>query len=246
MSCWGGYHGRHANHSPRRKVDPMRQVLTVMLLLTLPVVIHADEPAPSATIPLQDTPTTMDAALKRLSDRTAKLDARLAEIQAAHEKAASEAEAETIGYLKAIAKDFASQGEIAEATKVWTEVITLDNDNEDAKAYLKAIGRLDVVQKQVAKAKSPLKRGSEQMQRVEFRCTDGRTFKKMPNGTWIDSKFPDNPSLELSRVQWGGHVKEAKGSKYERWILHTHLIGAGEENIQNGTAEFVSFGRWVR
>lgn len=224
------------------KVVSMRQFLALLFLavpVSHPSVARADEPEPVAKISLEDAPTTVDAALKRLSEQTEKMDARLAEIQAAHEKEVSEAKAETIGYLKTIAKDFAGQGEIPEAMKVWVEVLKLDPENESARDFLKAIGRLDIVQKKVAKT-STLKKSSEQIQRVEFRCESGRIFRKLPNGTWSD-------------VAEGAFCKEV--SRDDRHVLLERTTDGLSQLLTDGiylskqpkkSWSFIEFGGWVK
>tara|TARA_A100001391_G_scaffold181437_2_gene147418 strand:- start:464 stop:1168 length:705 start_codon:yes stop_codon:yes gene_type:complete len=234
----------------------MRQSFTLLFLVSLavsiPAVTNSDEPEsspePSATIPLEDSPTTVDAALKRLSAKTGKLDDRLAEIQEAHEKAVNEAKTETIGYLKTIARDFASQGEIAEATKAWTEVIKLDADNEDAKEYLKAIGRLDVVQKQVITENAD---DYSRKRRVKFVTTfhdKTRVFEKkglvwleMSPGrkTYTHSEIHRDPAMVIIQRDDG----------YEHALLPSGFIYGNKED-RTGTGQHIwrdgNKGYWER
>lgn len=230
----------------------MRQFFALLLFVSIaiatPADVHADEPEPTATISLEDSPTTADAALKRLSARTEKLDAKLSEIQAAHEKAVSEAKTETIGYLKVIAKDFASQGEIAEATKVWTEVVKLDPGNEAAKEYLKAIGRLDIIQKQ------PMNKSSDdylKMRRVRFVTTfkgKPRVFEKKGQ-VWFEivSGREDHTHTEVHRDAAMVILRNSDG--YEHALLPNGFIH-GNARDRTGSDEHIwrdgDLGYWAK
>ncbi|WP_417745974.1 hypothetical protein [Rosistilla oblonga] len=122
--------------------------------------IRADEPAVYATddakpeVVLEDAPTRVEEAMKRLGGRTKKLDDKLAVIQAAYLKATRDAETKTIGWLKQIARFEVGNGQLAKATEAWTEVLKLDSSDKEAREFFRTIGRLDVVQKQIARAKS--------------------------------------------------------------------------------------------
>lgn len=136
----------------------MSRVLVLGWALVWFATAYGDEPSSDdnakPAIVLEESPGNVEEAVKRLGGRTKELDDKLTEIQAAHQKATQEAEAKAIVWLKQIARFEVGNGQLAKATEAWTEVLKLDTSDNEAREFFRTIGRLDVVQKQITRARS--------------------------------------------------------------------------------------------
>ncbi|MFG0261519.1 MAG: hypothetical protein ACF788_03935 [Novipirellula sp. JB048] len=226
----------------------MRRFFLLLALLVPYSVAVADDPPPEAADRVESAPASVEAAMKQLAEETEKLNLRMMEIQATHDKMVDEVQAKTIGHLKAIARGLAGKGEIAEATKAWTGVLRLDGSDEDARKYFTAIGRLDVVQKQVAKGR---KANFSSLQRTKFVTQHNgnvRVFEKKKGSVWIDS-CPEW-TLTMQEVYRDGSVVILRRDNGDEHCLLESGYMWGRARDRTGSAEHIwrdgEPGYWAR
>lgn len=138
-----------------------------------------DEPAAlqdAVEIVLEEPATTVEEALARR-------DTDAAEIQRVYDDQMSVINQKTVQALDLIARRAVAAGEIGVASEAWEAVLQVEPENATAKNFFVAIGQWDAMERKLARANrepeaSPRKRT---LQRVEFRCEDGRVFK---NSQW--------------------------------------------------------------
>lgn len=219
------------------------RLLVLILWVSISVGVIADEPPvlPTKTPPakeqivLEDGPLTSDQVLAQFAERSKAAEAVLNEAQWQFNKTMESIEEATVDELKRVARNDASKGEIASATEIWTEVLKLRPQDEDAKKFLATINRLDLVQKQIAASTARTSAAKPKL-RVEFKCESGRVFKKLANGLWSDSGHApghqevyrdesmvvlrDPTGIEhalLSRAYLWGSRKDRTGSDRHLW-----------------------------
>ncbi len=140
---------------------------------------------PQAAPPQAATPKSRVDILKSLSQKTEQLDNTLEQMKQKHATATTAAEADAVKKLKALAQTETSNGEIAEATETWTDVLEIDPSDVEAKKYFRSIGRLDLIEKTVAAAEA--KNDFLPQRRTLWQGESGIVFRRLPDGTWLET-----------------------------------------------------------
>jgi tetratricopeptide (TPR) repeat protein len=120
-----------------------------------PVAAEQSEAAPAEAsqggIALEEPARTAEEALERRSAAESEAAKELEAARKAYEDRLAAANQRTVADLTVIARRAVADGKLADASKAWEEVLRLDPENGAAREFFRTIGRLDIVQKRIAK-----------------------------------------------------------------------------------------------
>lgn len=129
-------------------------------------------------IVLEEPAKTVDEALERRSAAEAEAMKELEAAQKAFDDRMAAVNQRTIADLEGIARRAVADGQLAEAAKAWEEVLRLDPEHRDAREFFRTLGRLDEVEKRLAKVP-----GDDR--RVWVRGSSKKpAFVLQPDGRW--------------------------------------------------------------
>jgi len=177
----------------------------------------------SDRLPAQQTqpPKSKAEILKQLHEKEQKLDEALEKMREKHAQATSQAEADAVKKLKKLAQTEAGNGEIAEATETWSDVLEIDPSDFEAKKFFRSIGRLDIVEKKVAQAAA--KKVELPTRRLLWQADNGQIFRRLPDGTWFESwanRDRQRVHREVSRSPYSIELFNRNGNSRIQHILY--------------------------
>ena len=182
--------------------------------------------------------------LKSIEASRSHADMVLEEAVNAHQDSIKMIEANAVSELISIAKGEASKGNIAEATRVYEAVIDLDERNQTARDFFQAIGRKAFLAR-TTNRKVTRRANPALMEKVHWRDQDGLEIKKMPNGTWIDSK--NKSYTEVSRSTFSVVLRES-GSKVGMTVelMPERMQWAWKSGWEEGKRSVGKAGCWLK
>lgn len=150
---------------------------------------------------LAQAPQPAETQVDVLRDFTAekkKLNDYVEQMREKHAVAVKQAKQKAIDELKKLAGAEAGSGEIAKATDTWSQVLQLAPDDNDAKVYMRAIGRIDLIEK--ANKQLTVAQTKPADQQILWQGENGMTIRRQPDGKWQELTPQPNGAQAQERI----------------------------------------------